>query len=63
MRGDDYWGRLLKPLDSCAARIRMTAILARSKGRRTLIAYYLTWHAGHPAREQCEGYTFNTPLH
>ena len=29
-------------------------------GRRQLIAYYLMWHAGHPAAEQCEGCTWVT---
>ncbi|MBV9118174.1 MAG: DUF899 domain-containing protein [Acetobacteraceae bacterium] len=30
------------------------------EGRRTLIAYYLMWHAGQPAPEQCEGCTWVT---
>ncbi len=28
--------------------------------RRMLIAYYLMWHTGHPAAEQCEGCTWVT---
>lgn len=28
--------------------------------RRQLLAYYLMWHAGHPAPEQCEGCTWVT---
>src|SRR3984957_18120448 len=30
------------------------------EGRRMLIAYYFMWHPGHPAPEQCEGYTWDT---
>jgi predicted dithiol-disulfide oxidoreductase (DUF899 family) len=30
------------------------------EGRRLLVAYYLMWHAGRPAAEQCEGCTFYT---
>ena len=30
------------------------------EGRRMLIAYYLMWHTGHPAAEQCEGCTWVT---
>jgi len=26
--------------------------------RRQLMAYYFMWHTGHPAPEQCEGYTW-----
>jgi predicted dithiol-disulfide oxidoreductase (DUF899 family) len=29
-------------------------------GRSQLIAYFLMWHTGRPAAEQCEGCTFNT---
>jgi predicted dithiol-disulfide oxidoreductase (DUF899 family) len=29
-------------------------------GRSQLIAYFLMWHTGKPAAEQCEGCTFNT---
>ncbi len=29
-------------------------------GRAQLIAYFLMWHTGRPAAEQCEGCTFNT---
>ena len=29
-------------------------------GRRQLIAYYLMWHPGHPAAQQCEGCAFYT---
>jgi predicted dithiol-disulfide oxidoreductase (DUF899 family) len=29
-------------------------------GRPQLIAYFLMWHTGKPAAEQCEGCTFNT---
>jgi predicted dithiol-disulfide oxidoreductase (DUF899 family) len=35
-------------------------LLDAFEGRRLLIAYYLMWHAGHPAPEQCEGCTFFT---
>ena len=35
-------------------------LLDAFEGRRMLIAYYLMWHAGHPAPEQCEGCTFFT---
>jgi predicted dithiol-disulfide oxidoreductase (DUF899 family) len=30
------------------------------EGRSQLVAYYLMWHPGRPAAEQCEGCTFNT---
>ena len=30
------------------------------EGRRQLIAYYVMWHTGHPAAEQCEGCTWVT---
>lgn len=30
------------------------------EGRSQLIAYFLMWHTGRPAAEQCEGCTFNT---
>jgi predicted dithiol-disulfide oxidoreductase (DUF899 family) len=30
------------------------------EGRRVLIAYYVMWHTGHPAPEQCEGCTWVT---
>jgi predicted dithiol-disulfide oxidoreductase (DUF899 family) len=30
------------------------------EGRRQLIAYYFMWHAGRPAREQCQGCTWTT---
>ncbi|MBV8703044.1 MAG: DUF899 family protein, partial [Acetobacteraceae bacterium] len=35
-------------------------LLDAFEGRRTLIAYYLMWHAGQPAPEQCEGCTWVT---
>jgi predicted dithiol-disulfide oxidoreductase (DUF899 family) len=35
-----------------------TTLLDAFEGRRQLIAYYLMWHAGHPAPEQCEGCTW-----
>src|ERR1700677_2745776 len=30
-------------------------LLDAFEGRRMLLAYYLMWHAGRPASEQCEG--------
>ena len=33
-------------------------LLDAFEGRRMLIAYYLMWHTGHPAPEQCEGCTW-----
>src|SRR5579863_433340 len=33
-------------------------LLDAFEGRRVLIAYYLMWHTGHPAPEQCEGCTW-----
>jgi predicted dithiol-disulfide oxidoreductase (DUF899 family) len=35
-------------------------LLDAFEGRRMLIAYYLMWHTGHPAPEQCEGCTWVT---
>ena len=35
-------------------------LLDAFEGRRLLIAYYLMWHTGRPAPEQCEGCTFFT---
>jgi predicted dithiol-disulfide oxidoreductase (DUF899 family) len=35
-------------------------LLDAFEGRRQLIAYYFMWHAGQPAREQCEGCTWVT---
>ncbi|HZS27211.1 MAG TPA: DUF899 family protein, partial [Candidatus Angelobacter sp.] len=35
-------------------------LLETFEGRRQLIAYYFMWHAGHPAREQCQGCTWTT---
>jgi len=35
-------------------------LLDAFEGRRQLIAYYLMWHTGHPAAEQCEGCTWVT---
>jgi len=35
-------------------------LLDAFEGRRQLIAYYLMWHPGRPAAEQCEGCTFYT---
>lgn len=35
-------------------------LLDAFEGRRLLIAYYLMWHTGRPAAEQCEGCTFFT---
>jgi len=35
-------------------------LLEAFEGRRMLIAYYLMWHTGHPAPEQCEGCTWVT---
>jgi predicted dithiol-disulfide oxidoreductase (DUF899 family) len=29
------------------------------EGRRQLITYYVMWHTGHPAAQQCEGCTWN----
>ncbi|WP_174236091.1 DUF899 family protein [Rhodanobacter sp. L36] len=47
-----------------------TTLLDAFEGRRLLIAYYLMWFPGQPARAQCEGCTFFTsqvrelsPLH
>jgi predicted dithiol-disulfide oxidoreductase (DUF899 family) len=37
-----------------------TTLLDAFEGRRMLIAYYLMWHDGRPAPEQCEGCTFFT---
>ena len=34
-------------------------LLDAFEGRRPLIAYYVMWHTGHPAAEQCEGCTWN----
>ncbi|WP_301177507.1 DUF899 family protein [Actinomadura geliboluensis] len=33
-------------------------LLDAFEGRRRLIAYYMMWHTGHPAAEQCEGCTY-----
>ena len=30
------------------------ALLDVFEGRRQLIAYYFMWHAGHPAKDQCQ---------
>ena len=35
-------------------------LLDAFEDRRMLIAYYLMWHTGHPAAEQCEGCTWVT---
>src|SRR5690242_18536798 len=35
-------------------------LLDAFEGRRMLIAYYLMWHTGHLAAEQCEGCTWVT---
>jgi predicted dithiol-disulfide oxidoreductase (DUF899 family) len=35
-------------------------LLEAFEGRKQLVAYYLMWHAGHPADEQCEGCTWVT---
>jgi predicted dithiol-disulfide oxidoreductase (DUF899 family) len=35
-------------------------LLETFEGRRQLIAYYLMWHTGHPAAQQCEGCTWVT---
>jgi predicted dithiol-disulfide oxidoreductase (DUF899 family) len=35
-------------------------LLDAFEGRRQLIAYYMMWHPGHPAAEQCEGCTWIT---
>jgi predicted dithiol-disulfide oxidoreductase (DUF899 family) len=35
-------------------------LLEAFEGRRQLIAYYIMWHPGHPAAEQCEGCTWVT---
>ena len=35
-------------------------LLDAFEGRRLLIAYYFMWHTGHPAPEQCEGFTWVT---
>ena len=35
-------------------------LLEAFEGRRQLIAYYFMWWDGHPAAEQCEGYTWVT---
>lgn len=35
-------------------------LLDAFEGRRMLIAYYLMWHPGHSAAEQCEGCTYFT---
>ena len=35
-------------------------LLEAFEGRRQLIAYFLMWHTGHPAAEQCEGCTWVT---
>jgi len=35
-------------------------LLEAFEGRRQLIAYYFMWHTGHPAPEQCEGFTWVT---
>jgi predicted dithiol-disulfide oxidoreductase (DUF899 family) len=37
-----------------------TTLLDVFEGRRMLIAYYLIWHAGRPAPEQCQGCTWVT---
>ncbi|MDY6999224.1 MAG: DUF899 family protein [Actinomycetota bacterium] len=36
------------------------SLLDAFDGRRQLLAYYLMWHAGHPAAQQCEGCTWVT---
>jgi predicted dithiol-disulfide oxidoreductase (DUF899 family) len=35
-------------------------LLDAFEGRRQLIAYYFMWHAGHPAKDQCQGCTWVT---
>jgi predicted dithiol-disulfide oxidoreductase (DUF899 family) len=35
-------------------------LLDAFEGRRMLVAYYIMWHKGHPAPEQCEGCTWVT---
>jgi predicted dithiol-disulfide oxidoreductase (DUF899 family) len=35
-------------------------LLDAFEGRRLLVAYYVMWHTGRPAPEQCEGCTFFT---
>jgi predicted dithiol-disulfide oxidoreductase (DUF899 family) len=34
-------------------------LLEAFEGRRQLITYYVMWHTGHPAAQQCEGCTWN----
>jgi predicted dithiol-disulfide oxidoreductase (DUF899 family) len=34
------------------------SLLGVFEGRRLLIVYYFMWHAGQPAKDQCEGCTF-----
>ncbi len=36
-----------------------TTLLDAFGGRRQLVAYYVMWHHGRPASEQCEGCTWN----
>ena len=42
------------------ANVGAVTLLDAFEGRRMLIAYYLMWHAGRPAPEQCEGCTWVT---